>query len=1005
MRSDSLVLNEENAPDWPKVREHGAKYTKFVVGSLTKGTKRNVQLPDDLATVFPNLTHLHVWGWSDLTALPQLPPGLVSLDIRKCPNLKSVTNLPSEHLEELVIEDARELTTLPLAATYPNLWDVSIQNCPLLEEPALLGIIDKATEITHLNYSGCSKLRKLTAFPVLAERVDLNRMESLSSLPEFAPSTLRRLGLRDSAKVRGLPEFSDWPDYLDLAGAASIRSLGPTPVGGRTLFLFGSGVTKPPAIEHGRSPDENVSEATRRYFSQLKLVGPGQVNRAKILMLGNGRAGKTCLSLALLPQGNPKDAADLGSTHGVQFHSYEQHIEIDGRQRPIDVQIWDFGGQEIYHQTHRLFMSRGSIFVVLWDPGQDGLSSQETKGEYRDILRPLSYWLELIELASPGNTSVCVVCSVRTKEKPDVRERYLHALGDRDPQRFPLFCIDSETRRHDFLKFKEDWVATAIGNVIASEGSHVPIHWELAQQMVVEWLRQSQAPTKVQSHPDKDLELDEFASRFRHYITARMEEKDPRDRLGLLRKATGDKSFPILETGSAAGLALVTQTLEFLTRAGWVFWDHNLFERKVVIGQKWALDGIYATLDRREGKPIFDKLRAAGGRFFPENLDEWIDRADWKDKYTPPQKNLLLSYMCAVGVCIRLDHPDQRTWRAPEYLCLQHLKSMEDLYLADEYGHGSTPHTETIESDRLHISHWHFILKQLGETYGSSAKYARNGFAIKNREQQSILVSVNIDPMDGIGGKIRIKVCGPDSQARCKEVSDFVRRSLPRLQSPGLQGGGRNPAGTGDNRLKVFVSYAWKPNEKQKGWVDEDTAEEYELPAKTIAAHFHEAHQQVHLDWDKRKPEETTKDIAYFMRHIDSADRIVVVLSKKYWRSPFCMCELGRAYDRVKDATSFTREDLLFVLLSDSGLRSENALEEHAVFWEGLSDIDPILTGSTLGMDVKKLKAAAIQLLRWESSKIAAGSKYRFEWIPRDPQSLIPWLEGSLGLNPKTPKE
>ena len=59
----------------------------------------------------------------------------------------------------------------------------------------------------------------------------------------------------------------------------------------------------------------------------------------------------------------------------------------------------------------------------------------------------------------------------------------------------------------------------------------------------------------------------------------------------------------------------IKRTLSFLTHSGWVYWDERLFQERVIVGQQWALDGIYTVLDRRENSPIYRKLLADHGRF------------------------------------------------------------------------------------------------------------------------------------------------------------------------------------------------------------------------------------------------------------------------------------------------------------------------------------------------------------------------------------------------------
>ena len=56
--------------------------------------------------------------------------------------------------------------------------------------------------------------------------------------------------------------------------------------------------------------------------------------------------------------------------------------------------IWDFGGQEIYHATHQFFLTRRSLYVVVLD----------TRKEDSD----LHYWLEIIALLSDNSPTLII---------------------------------------------------------------------------------------------------------------------------------------------------------------------------------------------------------------------------------------------------------------------------------------------------------------------------------------------------------------------------------------------------------------------------------------------------------------------------------------------------------------------------------------------------------------------------------------------------------------------
>lgn len=54
--------------------------------------------------------------------------------------------------------------------------------------------------------------------------------------------------------------------------------------------------------------------------------------------------------------------------------------------------IWDFGGQDIYHGAHTLFMKTSAIFLSVWQPDFETTGEQSAEGLlFRNY--PLPYWL------------------------------------------------------------------------------------------------------------------------------------------------------------------------------------------------------------------------------------------------------------------------------------------------------------------------------------------------------------------------------------------------------------------------------------------------------------------------------------------------------------------------------------------------------------------------------------------------------------------------------------
>ena len=154
----------------------------------------------------------------------------------------------------------------------------------------------------------------------------------------------------------------------------------------------------PPEIL-SKEPWESCLEAVRAHFADLaadSVVLPD----VRLLLLGNGRAGKTQIASWLA--GEQFEAA-WNSTHG---------IEVRGVPLPGDaatrLQIWDFGGQDIYHGTHALFLRSPAVLVPVWAEDQELRETYEHGGlAFRN--HPLAYWVDLVRhLADPASPVLIV---------------------------------------------------------------------------------------------------------------------------------------------------------------------------------------------------------------------------------------------------------------------------------------------------------------------------------------------------------------------------------------------------------------------------------------------------------------------------------------------------------------------------------------------------------------------------------------------------------------------
>ena len=92
-------------------------------------------------------------------------------------------------------------------------------------------------------------------------------------------------------------------------------------------------------------------KAIREYFDQRKYSGEELLNEAKLILLGDGRSGKTSLANRLLGKELPKEA---DRTQGVDIAIGEYSFPMANRM-DFKINIWDFAGQDKYKTLHQLF--------------------------------------------------------------------------------------------------------------------------------------------------------------------------------------------------------------------------------------------------------------------------------------------------------------------------------------------------------------------------------------------------------------------------------------------------------------------------------------------------------------------------------------------------------------------------------------------------------------------------------------------------------------------------
>ena len=115
------------------------------------------------------------------------------------------------------------------------------------------------------------------------------------------------------------------------------------------------------------------------------------------------------------------------STVGVDLSVWKYTTDKDPAHRPqkgskknpsVTFYTWDFGGQEEYYATHQAFLSRRSLYLLIWDvrDGEKGI----------DDLAP---WLHNIEARAPQSPVIVIGTHIDQLESAN-RQRELHEFKE-----------------------------------------------------------------------------------------------------------------------------------------------------------------------------------------------------------------------------------------------------------------------------------------------------------------------------------------------------------------------------------------------------------------------------------------------------------------------------------------------------------------------------------------------------------------------------------------------
>lgn len=389
-----------------------------------------------------------------------------------------------------------------------------------------------------------------------------------------------------------------------------------------TLYAKGS---HPKNIPWVFLEQENSLEEARIWFQELR-DHPHEVNKTvKLMITGNGNVGKTTLMSALQSE-EGRCTYEHPSTHGIQIGVWEE--------RGIRYNYWDFGGQEVYHGTHRLFLESEALQLIVFDLETEALAREQKpvkdriRAEEETVNHPLPYWYETAKQISPRSQFLVVQNKIDLFEEEDEE-----VIQYAKKQKLKTCTVDAKT---------------------GTDIEDIP----------------HQLKKLVRRLPEFDMVMPASWLKVRQYFIDNMESEKPE------RLISKDTFFNELCEGVPEKSRSLL--LKYLHHAGYLYTHTNLGDN-IIADQRWALDAIYKPLERSESHYKEFRQQDRG------KIRVWRLFEEFGDAYSEQEKWLFLSFMESCGLCFELNRTkgerEQRSlsdvYVFPEFLPLQEPEAVK----------------------------------------------------------------------------------------------------------------------------------------------------------------------------------------------------------------------------------------------------------------------------------------------------------------------------------------
>lgn len=517
------------------------------------------------------------------------------------------------HLQYLQLSKNEHLNRLTLDTGFPNLVRLDVSSCALSELSFKRGF-----DSLHSLYLQKNKLQRcqFEAAPPKLASCDLSDNELVELIMPEGFVSLRQLYLMNN-KLQDLTFLPVLPmlntlhlrgnvlkDLLEDAKHPETNFLDKVPAL-ESLYLYANPL---PSVYAGFIENDEYKsclEDVQRVFRDM-IKGTKIDNECKVLLIGNGKAGKTTFVTKLV---TGEFAENYISTHAIEIARFPHRNYV--------FFIWDFAGQDIYHATHRLFMQRDSIYLLFWDKElEDGYVEIKEGGKMRQYENySRRYWLAYAQ--NQGGSSPVLLVQTKVGEKGENKEADFKDLIAQFGEQFDLL---------EFLPVEssiDDWDDNGYEALFSSLRKSIK-KIKGGQAIPASYAAIRKELRKMMADKKKTLSLQNYMA-----LVAKLPD-------------AFEKPMKVLK--------------DWLVKTGVVYYSEGLFNNEIILNQDWAIDAIYCIFDRKKGH--LREIEKEEGCVNGEYLNEV-----WKGN-TPDERALFLSFMESCKLCIETFQDEENRYRS-----------------------------------------------------------------------------------------------------------------------------------------------------------------------------------------------------------------------------------------------------------------------------------------------------------------------------------------------------